>query len=43
MLHKTFPRQPDIFYYTTDTDAEFSYLMSHDLNASKKVIEKSWI
>lgn len=32
------------FYYTTDDGAEFSYLMSYNLNTKekKKVLEKSW-
>ncbi len=33
-----------VFYYTTDDGAEFSYLMTYDLNTNekKKVLEKSW-
>ncbi|MFT4537219.1 MAG: dipeptidyl aminopeptidase/acylaminoacyl peptidase [Saprospiraceae bacterium] len=39
-----FSEDNSIFYFTTDDDGEFSYLMSYDLNSKekKKVIEKSW-
>ena len=39
-----FSKDNAVFYYTTDDGAEFSYLMSYDLNTKekKKVVEKSW-
>ena len=39
-----FSKENNIFYYTTDDGAEFSYLMSYNLitKEKKKVLEKSW-
>lgn len=41
---QAFSKNSSMLYYTTDDGAEFSYLMTYDLNTreKKKVLEKSW-
>jgi dipeptidyl aminopeptidase/acylaminoacyl peptidase len=41
---QAFSKDNSLFYYTTDDGAEFSYLMTFNLNTKekKKVLEKSW-
>jgi dipeptidyl aminopeptidase/acylaminoacyl peptidase len=41
---QAFSGDNSVFYYTTDDGAEFSYLMTYNLNTKekKKVLEKSW-
>lgn len=41
---QAFSKDSSVFYYTTDDGAEFSYLMTYNLNTKekKKVLEKSW-
>lgn len=41
---QAFSKDSSMLYYTTDDGAEFSYLMTYDLNTreKKKVLEKSW-
>ncbi len=41
---QAFSGDNSVFYYTTDDSAEFSYLMTYNLNTKekKKVLEKSW-
>ncbi|MBN4085543.1 S9 family peptidase, partial [Flavobacteriaceae bacterium AH-315-B10] len=41
---QAFSNNNSVFYYTTDNGAEFSYLMTYNLNTNekKKVLEKSW-
>ena len=43
-LAQVFAEDNKTFYYTTDNNAEFSYLMAYDITAKthKKVLEKPW-